>query len=231
MKRNIAIICARSGSKGLKNKNIKLLNNKPLIAWGIELAKKNKNIDSIYVSTDSTIIADIAESYGAIIPFIRPKYLSTDSSREWDVLRHFIKFLKKKNIFPDSLVNLPCPSPFKKNSDINSALKLYYKNNHDAVISVTESHRNPMFNMTRVNGKKVSLAISSKFKFYNRQQAPIFYDMTTVVFIYNPHFIMNYDHLFSGSVGQIIIPKERSMDIDSIEDFELCEHNLKKNVF
>ena len=231
MKKNIAVICARSGSKGLKNKNIKLLNNKPLIGWSIELAKKNKNIHEVYVSTDSKKISKIAESYGAIVPFIRPKKLATDNSKEWDVLKHFVNYLKKNNLRADSIVNLPCTSPFKKNSDIDRALNLFYKYKYNAVISVTESYRNPMFNMTQIKKNKVTLAIKSKKKFYNRQDAPKFFDMTTIVYIYSPKYIIKSNHLFSGSVGQIIIPKKRSIDVDTIDDFKLCEYNIKKNDF
>ena len=229
MKNNIAIICARSGSKGIKNKNVKLLNGKPLIAWSIELAKKNKLIKDIYVSTDSKKIASISSNYGAKIPFIRPKNLSLDNSKEWDVLRHFIKYLNNKNIKISALVNLPCTSPLKKQIDINKAIKKYYQNKYDVVISVTNSHRNPMFNMTREIKKYASIAIDSKKKFYNRQEAPTFFDMTTNVYIYSPKYLLNYFHLFDGKVGQILIPKKRSIDIDNIEDFELCEYLISKN--
>ena len=231
MKNNIAIICARSGSKGVKNKNIKLLNGKPLIAWSIEIAKKNRLIKDVYVSTDSKKIASISSNYGAKIPFIRPKNLSLDNSKEWDVLKHFIKYLNNKNIKINALVNLPCTSPLKKQIDVNNALKKYYQNNYDVVISVTNSYRNPMFNMTREINNRALIAIKSKKKFYNRQDLPVFYDMTTNVYIYSPKYILNSSHLFDGKVGQILIPKKRSIDIDSLEDFKLCEYLITKSSY
>ena len=93
----VALICARAGSKGLKNKNIKNFDGKPLIAWSILLAKKIKEIDRVIVSTESKKIANIARKYGAEIPFARPKKLSFDNSPEWNVWRHAVNFLKKQN--------------------------------------------------------------------------------------------------------------------------------------
>ena len=86
-----ALICARSGSKGIKNKNIRKFNSKPLIFYPINLAKKINEIKTVSVSTDSKKIADISKNFGAEIPFLRPKKLSRDKSNEWDVWKHFAK--------------------------------------------------------------------------------------------------------------------------------------------
>ena len=95
-KKVLCIIPARKGSKGLKNKNIKMLNKIPLIAWSILVAKKCKQIDEIIVSTDSIKISKIAKTYGAKVPFIRPKKFATDKSSSFSVLKHAIDFFKKK---------------------------------------------------------------------------------------------------------------------------------------
>ena len=92
MKKVLAIIPARAGSKGVKNKNIKSLNGKPLILYTIEEAKKSDQIDKIVVSTDSTEIADLSKIHGVEVPFIRPKKLSTDSSLTYDVVKHCIEY-------------------------------------------------------------------------------------------------------------------------------------------
>ena len=89
--KNLAIIPARSGSKGLKNKNIKLLNGKPLLAYSIEAALKSKCFDSIIVSTDSKKYADIAIKYGAQVPFFRSTETSTDTATSWAVVREVLK--------------------------------------------------------------------------------------------------------------------------------------------
>ncbi len=91
----LAIIPARSGSKGLPDKNIKLLCGKPLLAWSIESALDSKYIDEVVVSTDSSVYADIAKSYGANVPFLRPESLSSDTTTTFDVLEHCIRFYKE----------------------------------------------------------------------------------------------------------------------------------------
>ena len=91
----LGIIPARSGSKGVRNKNIKLLRSKPLIYWTIKTALKSK-LDNIIVSTDSLKIKKISEKYGANVPFMRPNNISRDNSKTIDVVKHALKFYKKK---------------------------------------------------------------------------------------------------------------------------------------
>ncbi len=110
----VACIFARSGSKGIPNKNIQVFNGKPLIAWTVELALKVKQIDQVYVSTDSEEIAKVAESAGAIIPFIRPSELATDTSPEIRSWQHFLESIREKNgKLPDVFVSLPTTSPLR----------------------------------------------------------------------------------------------------------------------
>ena len=122
-KKIICIIPARKGSKGLKNKNIRRLNNIPLIAWSILLAKKCNEIDDIIVSTDSVKISKIAKKYGAKVPFIRPKKLATDKASSFNVIKHTINFFKKKNIFYDYVLLLEPTSPLRELKDINFCIK------------------------------------------------------------------------------------------------------------
>ena len=104
----IACIFARAGSKGLPNKNIQTFNGKPLISWAVELALEVKQINEVFVSTDSEEIAEIARMSGASIPFMRPSELATDTSPEWHSWQHFIKFLADKDgRLPDVFLSLP----------------------------------------------------------------------------------------------------------------------------
>ena len=109
--KNVVFIFARSGSKGLKNKNIKKFSGKPLIYWTIKQAKKIKNIDSIILSTDSIKIANLGKKYGASVYFIRPKKLASDNSPEWLSWKHAVKFIQKKfktNLSKNSITcNIP----------------------------------------------------------------------------------------------------------------------------
>ena len=139
MKKVIAIIPARAGSKGVLNKNIKSLNGKPLISYTIEEAKKSKFIDKLIVSTDSKEIADISLSQGASVPFIRPSELSTDSSLTFDVIKHTMNFLKDKDEHYDIIVLLQPTTPFRKVESIDKAiLTLKKSNKYTSVVSVIE---------------------------------------------------------------------------------------------
>ena len=140
-----ALICARGGSKGLPGKNIKLLCGVPLIGRSIQIAKQVGRVDKIIVSTDSEAIAQVAKEYGAEVPFMRPKELAQDNSSEWDVWKHALDYLKENNL--DALVSLPTTAPLRSVEDIENCLDEYEKDGVDVVITVTEAHRNPYFNM------------------------------------------------------------------------------------
>ena len=148
----IALICARGGSKGLKNKNIKIFDGKPLIAWTILLAKKVKEIDRVIVSTESKKIANIAKKYGAETPFLRPKKLAQDHSAEWDSWKHAVNFLEKKKEKPTGIIILHATSPLRASRDIKKCIKLF-KKHKKTVISISEAYRNPFYNMVKKKKK------------------------------------------------------------------------------
>ena len=126
-KKILCLVTARSGSKGLKNKNIKILNNRPLLSYPIQAAKKSKFIDDIYISTDSKKYANIANLYGAKVPFIRPKKLSGDKISSYSVIKHFFKYTVMQKIFFDVLILLEPTSPITSHKDIDRALKIFFK--------------------------------------------------------------------------------------------------------
>jgi len=228
----LCLICARGGSKGLKNKNIKSFCGKPLIYWTIKLAKSIKQIKDVYVSTDSKKIAQISERYGAKIPFIRPKKLATSSSKEWESWRHAIKFFEKKKVFYEALLILPVSSPLRNKDDVTKCIKKFYKERKklDAVVAITDSSKNPYFNMVKKK-KFTSLAINTKKQYFNRQETPKVYDLTTVAFLVKTSLIKTKNHLFKGKIKSIFVPKERSVDIDNLLDFKFAEFlKKKKNV-
>ncbi len=228
----LCLICARGGSKGLKNKNIKSFCGKPLIYWTIKLAKSIKQIKDVYVSTDSKKIAQISERYGAKIPFIRPKKLATSNSKEWESWRHAIKFFEKKKVFYEALLILPVTSPLRSKDDVTKCIKKFYKERKklDAVVAITDSSKNPYFNMVKKK-KFTSLAINTKKQYFNRQETPKVYDLTTVAFLVKTSLIKTKNHLFKGKIKSIFVPKERSVDIDNLLDFKFAEFlKKKKNV-
>lgn len=228
----VAFIFARGGSKGLKNKNLKQLMDKPLIAWSIELAKSIPAITRVIVSTDSKRIAQVAEKFGAEVPFMRPKKISKDNSPEWLAWRHALNYLEKnEGKLPDIMLSIPTTSPLRNKEDLIKSLKLFKKGGSDAVITVTKAKRNPWFNMVK-ESKNGNYELVNKLKkpIFRRQDAIKVYDMTTVAYVLSPQFVLKEKSLFSGRIKAIEIPEERSIDIDSLYDFKIAELlMLRKN--
>lgn len=224
-KKIYAIICARGGSKGLKNKNIKKLSGKPLIAHSILQALSLKSIDKVVVSTDNKKIASISKKFGANIPFMRPKNLSTNKASEWKVWQHLIKFFKNKKDLPDIIISIPTTSPLRNVNDLNLAILKFMKNKKsDILITVTESKRNPYFNMVKVNKKGfVEVIINSKSKISNRQEAPKIFDVCTVAYVTTPEYILNNAYMFKGNVDYLEVKRDTSIDIDDKFDYEIVK--------
>ena len=221
----LCLICARAGSKGVKNKNIKIFNSKPLIYWTIKDAKKISSIKKIYVSTDSKKIMSIANKYGAETPFLRPDKLAKDNSPEILSWRHALNFFYKKfNHLPKALLILPITSPTRNVKDVKKLINLFFKSKCDSAIAVTNSYRNPYFNMVKRSSKNdTKLVINSKIKFFRRQDAPKVYDMTTVAYVLNPVFILKNSNIFNGNVKSLIVEQKHSIDIDNNLDFKIAE--------
>ena len=224
----IILICARGGSKELPGKNIKPLNGVPLIGWSINIAKKIDRASRVIVSTDSDEIAEIALEYGAEVPFIRPYELAQDISPEWLVWRHAISYIEKhEKEFFDAIIVLPVTAPLRTSDDVNACIDLFEDGAVDSIITVSEANRNPYFNMTVNHNGFAKLAISPPSQITRRQDAPKVFDMTTVAYVIDTNFVKNYDGIFEGKVKSIIIPRERSVDIDDLLDFKIAELFLK----
>lgn len=232
MMENIAFIFARKNSKRLQKKNIKNFAGKPLIAWSIQQALTVKKINRVVVSTDCEQIAKVASDYGAEVPFLRPSVLASDESPEWLSWQHALRMvLKDKKTLPKMMISLPVTSPLRNKVDIENCINVYEKKNADIVISVTESNRNPYFNMVKVNDDGlVEELIKQKKKIYRTQDAPKIFDITTVAYVANPHYVLNEKSMFNGKMYYNEIPKERSIDIDTPFDFEIAEYLMRKKI-
>ena len=221
----VAFIFARSGSKGLPNKNVKLFAGKPLIAHSIEQALTVKRIERVIVSTDSEEIAQISLRYGAEIPYLRPVELVQDESPELLSWRHGLEFLRNTTgSLPQVMISLPPTSPLRWPQDIENCLDEFQNDDADVVITVTNAHRNPYFNMVKANENgSFNLVNQSKSKITRRQDAPQIYDVTTLCYVARPKFVMTHDSIFEGKVKAVEVPNQRSIDIDSLLDFEIAE--------
>ena len=228
----VALICARGGSKGLPNKNIKLLDGIPLISWSIRIAKQVNQVSKIIVSTDSMEIAEIATKEGAEVPFIRPSELSQDDSPEWLVWRHTLDYLRKINYQLKGLIVLPPTAPLRDIEDINNCTTIFEQGDADLVITITDSHRSPYFNMVTVDENNYSsLVLPPNLAIFRRQDTPVVFDMTTVAYIAKPEFVSEKNVMWDGRIRGVHIPPERAIDIDTNLDFEFAEYLIsKKNI-
>lgn len=226
----LGAIFARGGSKGIPHKNIKLLNEKPLIAYAVETGLSVKLIDALIVSTDDLKIARVARPYGAQVPFMRPKNLATDHSPELLSWQHAIESYEEQTGHKvDVLVSIPTTSPLRKKEDVEACLLKLLKTDADVVITVREAERSPYFNMVKMDKKgNARLVISLNKAVTRRQQSPKVYDMTTVAYAARASFIRKTKSLFDGKVKAVVIPQERALDIDTMFDFKVAEFLIKR---
>jgi len=221
----VSLICARGGSKGLPRKNVRPFAGRPLIAHSIEMAKCSDHISDVIVSTDDEEIAKVASDFGANIPFMRPAELASDTAAEWLVWQHALGWLCDQGRDIGALVILPPTAPLRNLDDVNGAIEMFLNSNCDGVTCGTDAHRNPFFNMVTIDSdKRCSLAMSGTNRFVRRQDAPAFYDLTTVCYVMSPHHIQTRQHLFDGDIRLYLVPSERAIDIDTRFDFELAEY-------
>ncbi len=221
--KHIAIIPARSGSKGVKNKNIKYLNGKPLIAYTIQAAQASGIYSNIYVTTDSQEIADIALAEGALIPFLRSQDLANDSALAVDVM---IDVLNKINIEKpkETYFSMLQPTtPLRSEEDCKSSHEILLKNSFSSLISITECSEHP-YKMVRKS------KTNSRLNFLDwpienppRQSLPkiyiyngAFYSSRVDCFLENKTFVNEDTYLYE-------MPKTRSVNIDDETDFKLAE--------
>lgn len=219
--KTIATICARGGSVGVPRKNIRPLLGRPLIAHTIEQALATRGIDEVYVSTDDEEIAAVARRHGAKVPFLRPAELATSSAAKIPVIRHLCEWVEANDGAFDRIVDLDPTSPLREVADIEACLALL-DDSVDTVITAFESEKNPYFNMVeRKADGNIGLVCGGSVQVVARQQAPVVYSMNASIYVW--HRATLAKGLWSGRVKMHVMPRERSIDIDSPLDFEIVE--------
>lgn len=234
MRSTLCTICMRGGSKGLKNKNLKIINGKPLMYYTIKQAIKSKIFDKVVVSTDSKKILKLAKSFGAEGWFLRPKKLSSNTSSKVGAIKHaFIeaeKFYDKKFNY---IVDLDVTSPLREIKDIINAYKTFINKKGDVLVSGSKSRHNPYFNIVEIKKGKVKKVKEVKKNVFRRQEAPVTYDLNASIYIWNRKTLLKSSiaAIERDAKWKIIfyeMPGNRSIDIDSKFDFKLVEFLLKK---
>jgi CMP-N,N'-diacetyllegionaminic acid synthase len=220
--KNIAIIPARSGSKGLKNKNIKPLCGKPLMAYTIEAALESQMFACVHVSTDSEHYASIAREYGADVPFLRAESLATDGADTWDTLRWVMAQYQKLGQAFDTVTLLQPTSPLRDAEDIRQAFDLFWKKDADSVISVCEAEHSPLL----CNTLEESLSMNGFINMQavgRRQDLSAYYRLNGAIYIQKTSLLMEKGNLYGKKSFAAVMGREHSVDIDEALDFCIAE--------
>jgi len=219
----LAIIPARGGSKSIPRKNIKNLAGKPLIVYTIETALKSDFLDRVIVSTDDEEIAEVARKYGAEV-VVRPKKLAEDETPTLPVLQHVVKYLEEKeNYKVDVVVVLQPTSPLREVSDIDNSIKKVLDTNADSVETFCQVNYLPSCMFKIIGDKAIPLDRKSLEKYKGRQDFPELYKENGAVFVVRRNVLMRKNTVYGVDHRAVIMPKERSIDIDDIIDFKLAE--------
>mgnify|MGYP001172037966 FL=1 len=227
--RVLGIIPARSGSKGILNKNIVNLNNKPLIYWTIKEALKSK-INKLIVSTDSQKYKKISLSYGAEVPFIRPKALSKDTSKTIDLVIHAINFYKKKKIYFDYVMLLQPTCPFRTTKDINHSINLLRKkNSYKSVISLQKVESFHPARMKFIKNDTIDDKFFTRnFKDTNRQKLKKIFIRSGLIYLAKTKYILSKKTLEPKKSFPYITDSLRSTNIDTKTDLLLAKILAKR---
>ena len=227
----LCIITARKGSKGLANKNILKIGNKPLVCWPIIAAKKSKLIDSIYLSTDSKKIMSIGKKYKLVIRPLREKKLSTSKSSSIDVVISVIKKLNEKKEKYDYVILLEPTSPFTSTIDIDNALrKLINKKNFNSLVSITENITgHPNFNFLINKKQQIKPYQGNKYNSIRRQDLNKLYFLDGSLYVSKTKKLLQNKNFLSNKSLGLTMPKYKSFEIDDYLDL-LISRTIYKNI-
>lgn len=224
--RNIAIIPARSGSKGLKDKNIKLLCGKPLIAYTIEAALESNLFDEVFVSTDSKEYARIACECGASVPFLRSEELASDTASSWDVVYETLKKYEEIGQHFDSFAILQPTSPLRTSDDIIAGYRLMSEKNANAVIGACEVDHSPLWCGTLQNDLSLVGFFKSEKANLPRQMLEQYFRINGALYIVNTSYFLRGKDIYRNLSFAYIMGKHKSIDIDDDFDFKFAEFLL-----
>lgn len=223
----LGVITARGGSKGLKEKNVKLFLGQPLISHTINCAHSVKDkFYKIIVSTDDPKIAKISEQFGANVPFLRPKNISRDKSSSLSVIKHAVDFIENKDrVNIDWIMTLQPTSPLRNPNDILKSIDIAKNNNCDTVVSVFNSNK---FHPSKVKKMSKHGFLKPYYSSLNEPQRRQEFETNAylrngAIYLTKRSLLLN-DKFYGDKICAHVMPLERSVDIDNLFDFELAEH-------
>jgi len=228
-KKILCVIPARSGSKGLKNKNILKINNRELIYYPIKSALKSKYIDYILFSSDSKKYNDIAKKYKASCPFVRPKKFSKDKSTSYQVIKHGIEFLREKNKKTfDYIICLEPTSPLTNHKDVDRCIKKIINTKSNSLVSVmrSEKYSIPYHFVLKKDGRILPFVSGNNFK-KRRQLIKNTYILDGSLYIAKIKDYFKYKGFFTKKTICEIMPKIKNLEIDDILDYKMIKYYLE----
>lgn len=226
--RVFAVIPARGGSKSIPGKNIKPLCGKPLLAWPIDVARQVGEIDRIIVSTDDPQIAAVARDFGAEV-YDRPAYLATDQALVIDALRDLIERLGAEGDPPEWIILLEPTCPLRTADDVRKCLALVESGEYDSVATFKDADLNP-HRAWRITNGVPEVFIPGAVPWLPRQELPKAYQLNGAVYIFRPALLREESKsLLVGRLGAVLMPRERSQDIDDHLDFIIVEALMKES--
>jgi CMP-N,N'-diacetyllegionaminic acid synthase len=227
-KQVIAVIPARGGSKSVPGKNIRSLGGKPLLAWSIEVAKQVSEIDRIIVSTDDAQIASVGRTHGAEV-YARPPHLATDEALVIDALKDLLQTLQAEGETPEWVILLEPTCPLRTADDVRDCLKLVAQGEYDSVATFKDAELNPHRAWRLVDGVP-EVFIAGAVPWLPRQKLPKAYQLNGAVYVFRASLLaQEAKSLLVGKLGAVLMPRDRSQDIDDSVDFAIVEALLKKS--
>jgi len=220
----LALIPARGGSKEILRKNIKLLHGKPLINWTIETASKTKYIDKLIVSTDDLEISEIAKKAGAEVPFMRPEQISKDDTPGIEPALHAIKQMPDF----DWLLLLQPTSPLRTVEDIEGIINFCRNNNSSSAVSICKVNKHPYWMYHRDKNFKLKPFIEDRPKFSGRQGFSPLYITNGALYFAKVDWLLKNKSFIGAETLAFEMPIDRSIDLDSLYDWDIAEQELKK---
>lgn len=226
--KTLAIIPARSGSRGLRDKNVLPLGGKPLLTHSIDVARESNLYDRIHVSTDDEGYAEIARAYGADVRWLRAAELATDDASSWDVVRWTLDRYASEGEDYEMVTLLQPTSPFRTVEDLSASYRQLIDNNYDAVISVCEMDHSPLWSNTLPDDLSLRGFLRPQDA-VARQLIPTFYRLNGAIYHVRSELIRS-GRPINDEAYAYIMPAERSIDIDTAMDFKLAEFYLKEGL-
>ncbi len=230
----LVTVCSRGGSKGVPNKNVRLLDGKPLIVHTLEQIGRWGRATDVVVSTDSDEIARVARDYGAQVPFLRPAELAADEAPKIPAIRHAL--IESERIFRrtyEAVVDLDATAPIRGSDDLENCYRLFAEKRPLTLFSVVEAHKNPYFNMVEKDASGYARLCKTPPKgVHRRQDSPKVYDMNASIYFYQRDYLL--DEANRGPISEksliYVMDPLSAFDIDREIDFKFVEFLVREKM-